>query len=136
MTAIHHLDDPHVKGNILDLVITNLVDRVSAIHVDHSVFSSSDHFLITFSLKVLLQKQISSHDSTIFRDFSKADFEGMRDFFLGWDFSECLCSNDVEVIWFLISAALSAAIDMSLCPRHLVVTPTCPNGLIVSCVIN
>ena len=110
LTQLVH-DPTHIKGNILDLVITNSVDRVSAIHVDRSAFSSSDHFPITFSLKVLLQKQISSHDRTIFCDFSKANFEGMQDFLLAWDFSECLSSNDVEVIWSLLSSAISAAID-------------------------
>ena len=110
LTQLVH-DPTHVKGNILDLVITNSVDRVSDIHVDSSVFSSSDHFPITFSLKAILPKQISSHDRTIFRDYSKADFEGMQDFLLAWDFSECLSSNDVEVIWSLLSSAISAAID-------------------------
>ena len=100
----------HSKGHTLDLIITNTPDRVSDICVDGSLFHYSDHFPISLSICALLPKLkvVSSPQRCL--NFSKADYEGMVDFLLDWDFSVCLDSSDVDVIWSHIQFAIRSAI--------------------------
>ena len=66
---------------------------------------------ISFLIKCQLSSSYPKCVSKSFRDYSKADSEGMNDFLLDWDFSLCLASSDVEVIWSHIKTAINAAID-------------------------
>ena len=45
-----------------------------------------------------------------FLNYTEADFEGMCDFLLDWDFDSCYFSQDVEVIWSRIKLAILTAI--------------------------
>ena len=100
----------HVKGNILDLVITDCHDCLYDLAVlDHPVLGS-DHLPITFKLFCC-----SNHPSTkiarSFLNYSKADFTGMCDYLLGWDFTPIYCSDDVDYVWIYIKEAIYSAID-------------------------
>ena len=101
----------HLKSNVLDLILTNTEHIINDITVGSSPFSNSDHLPISFLIKCQLSSSYPKCVSKSFRDYSKADFEGMDDFFLDWDFSLCLASSDVEVIWSHIKTAINAAID-------------------------
>lgn len=50
----------HVHGNILDIVLTNVPERLSNVHIDYVNHSSSDHFLIAMHLNSFLSKHQSS----------------------------------------------------------------------------
>ena len=100
----------HIKGNILDLVISNSADRISNIKVHQNHPMSSDHFLVSFSIKVVRPRTICPQPS-VFLNYSRADFNGMCDFLLDWDFSACYESSNVHMIWSLLKSAISTAID-------------------------
>ena len=101
----------HVKGNVLDLVLTNSEHLIHNVHVDTVPFSNSDHFPISFSIPICSSKPPPKLSSTSFRDYSKADFEGMNNFLLDWDFLSCLESSDVKEIWSHIKSAITTGID-------------------------
>ena len=91
----------HIRGNILDLVLTNSDDRVintSVIPNQHLM--QSDHFNITFQItrSTLPQPSPTTNQKYVF-DFPKADYEGLCSFLLDADFSTCLQSEDVEFVW-------------------------------------
>ena len=100
----------HLKGNILDLIITNSVNRISDVVVHQNQFTTSDHFLISFLALTALPK-ISHHHPLTFLNYDKADYKGMCDFLMDWDFSNCLDSSTVEVIWSDIKDAITTAIS-------------------------
>ena len=82
------VDQPtHIKGNILDLIITNSIERISVVTVRQEPFSSSNHLPISFSLldiKNYTSPQLRPHN---FFNYAKADYRGMCDFLLDWDLS-------------------------------------------------
>ena len=108
------VDSPtHVKGNVLDLVLTSSIELLHSLAVFSDKFQYSDHFLIKFSLHLLAPTPTSSaHRSLPALDYSRADYEGMCNYLLEFDFSKCLGSNDVEVIWLLLKNALISAISL------------------------
>ena len=106
------VDQPtHIKGNILDLIITNSIDRISGVTIHQEPFSSSDPLPISFSLLDI--KTYTSHQlrPLNFFNYAKADYHGMCDFLLDWDFSSCFDSLDIDVIWSGIKCAICMAIS-------------------------
>ena len=88
----------HNKGNILDLLITNIDNHISNIQIEaNSQFLFSDHFIITFdlSLSIYYHRKVSRY---VF-DFSKADYNALNDYLLDRDFSFCTTSNNIEDTW-------------------------------------
>ena len=83
-----HVSEPtHVKGNMLDLVLTSPGVAVNHVTVHpHSVVYFSDHYAICFDLNCHASTaHISIHGYTF--DFSNADYESMSTFLLESDFS-------------------------------------------------
>ena len=104
------IDNPtHVKGNTLDLLITNMANRISDPRIHQDLFTLSDHFPITFSFKATLPKPVNHHP-VVSLNYSKADYDGMCSFLLDGDFCDCFESSDVESIWSLIKYAILTAI--------------------------
>ena len=88
----------HTKGNILDLVFTNISHSIQNVSISpHNHFMESDHNLITFDLAhccpILPQSFVIPQ--YVF-DFPKADYEGLCSFLMVYDFSLLLSSNNVE----------------------------------------
>ena len=74
----------------------------------------SPHFPlpITFSLmSVVSDTDSCSQSSFSFQNYASADYLGMCDFLLDWDFDPCLSSLDVEFIWSHIKSAIITAIE-------------------------
>ena len=101
----------HIKGNLLDLVLTNSEDRLSGINISLDIFPLSDHLTISFSLRLHMANIEKPRVSDKFRNFAKADYVGMCDFLLDWDFSTCLQSTDVNLVWEDIKFAINEAIS-------------------------
>uniref|UniRef100_A0A1X7VGI5 Reverse transcriptase domain-containing protein n=1 Tax=Amphimedon queenslandica TaxID=400682 RepID=A0A1X7VGI5_AMPQE len=80
------------------------------IFLTFSLFKFSDHFPISFSIRALLPKVHLSTTDKCF-NFTKANYDAMFEFLLDWDFSECLDSSDVKVIWSQIELAICSAIS-------------------------
>ena len=102
----------HVHGNILDLVLTNVPERVSSMAISKSSPLNSDHFSISFLLSVNnhLFSRLPSSEFYVY-NFSKADDVGICDYLLNVDFSNCYDSNDTEFIWSEIKMFLLLSIE-------------------------
>lgn len=102
-------DPTHIKGNTLDLIITNSPDIVSNISINRDSIISSDHYKVCFDVQ-------SSHHmknlcpQTFCRDYSKTDMEGLSIHLMHCDFLPCLLSDDIEQIWATIRDVIEDAV--------------------------
>ena len=115
----HVLESTHVKGNVLDLVLTS-----SNVTIDHltihplSVINFSDHLAISFNLLFYVPSVTISEPGYAF-DFCKADFNSITCFLLDYDFSHIFSSNDIEFIWSFIRSSIYEAMSLYI-PRVLI----------------
>ena len=101
----------HVKGNILDLVLSSASVTVDNLSVVPSSSLLSDHFVISFSPSVVLKHSNKSGPSYVL-DYSKADYGIICDYLMDVDFSSCFSCNDIEFVWFFIKSVIYSAISM------------------------
>ena len=107
----HNLAQPittptHIKGNILDLVLTNSTDYISNLDIKPShPLICSDHHIISFDVRYVLPPVQSPKAHYVF-DYSKAVFSSLSDFLLQSDFSNCYQSNDIEYVWTIIKQSI------------------------------
>ena len=93
----------HVKGNILDLVLTNTENIISELSVTEShLLIPSDHLTVSFNIHCASQSTQNNKKKYVF-DFSKADFEALCCHLLDIDFSACYSSAIVEDVWSIIN---------------------------------
>ena len=68
----------HEHGNLLDLVLTNNDDIIFDVQVhSEGTFIKSDHYLVSFKLKSILNHKPDSCPITIL-DYSKANYDGLN----------------------------------------------------------
>ena len=104
----------HVKGNVLDLVLTSNEDFVTdlVIHSGPDLPFQSDHFMVSFNLACNKAGTITVCDTRLVPDYSKADWEAIDNYILDSDFSLCFESNDVDEIWSVIKQVISTALHL------------------------
>ena len=92
-----HVPDPtHVKGNLLDIVLTSQSVSINSLIVHPlSVIDFSDHLAIS----------ALSSPGYVF-DFCNADYEIITSHLLDSDFSIVYDSSDIEFIWFYIKSLI------------------------------
>ena len=82
----------HVKGNILDLLMTNHNDSIKNLtilpHDQSSNIVPSDHCVITFDTRLYTGRRFTSSTSScaLVFDFPKADLDGLCSYLLDHDF--------------------------------------------------
>ena len=105
----HVRESTHVRGNILDLVLTTSHIEIEHITVhSHSYFNFSDHYAVSFS--PLCGSSYSSEFRNFYVfDFSKANYNDLCSFLLELDFSVCFQSDNIEFIWFTIKSFIFEA---------------------------
>lgn len=90
----------HIKGNILDLVLTQSTELFCdlIVHSDQSQFLfSSDHFPISFSLSCSLRYE--SPPRQTYYQFHRGDYESMVDYIFSLNLDFFFNSVDVEFLW-------------------------------------
>ena len=115
----------HVHGNILDLVITNSPHRFNNVHVDDSLVSTSDHFLISVNI-VCSTTSGSLPESNFSYMYAPTDFTEMEEFF--FDNTDMLPSSlilDINEIWSSIKCLILSAQD-TLVPKFKMPHKPCP----------
>ena len=92
----------HIKGTLLDLVLTNADDLIYdlAVHPPHPLIQS-DHFFIAFCVRYPTPS-VQCNKVQYVLDLTKADYDGLLQFLLDFDFSDCFQSNSVEHVWSYI----------------------------------
>ena len=89
-------ESTHHQGNILDLVLSNSIDRLSNVLVHPTLCSHmSDHHLITFNFLSMHSTGYRSHPEFIF-NYLKADFSSFNTHLSYVDFSSSLLLSDVK----------------------------------------
>jgi hypothetical protein len=96
LTQLNKLASRKNNSNILDLVLTNIPDKISNIDLS-SVSFKTDHKLLNFTIytKIIRQKPIKR---TVF-NFKKANFDNIRDDILNTDFGLVDDKGDVDADW-------------------------------------
>ena len=92
----------YVKGNVLDLILTNAEDAIYDLNMNPAhPLMFSDHFLISFCMKYQTPSVQGNKVHYAF-DFSKADFDGLLQYLLDSDFTDCFLSDSIEHVWSVI----------------------------------
>lgn len=113
-SLIQLIDQPtHIKGNILDLILTNSNECVAnlSIALTPDNWIPTDHFVITFQLSQTLHQPPVTTPIYVF-DFPKANYDGILSYLFDFDYSQCLLSQDVESIWCTIKNSIYNAMTM------------------------
>ena len=106
------MEATHIKGNILDLVLTNVENSICELSIDTShPLVHSDHHSITFRINSVLPHPKSPSKRYYF-DYSKADFDSLCDYLLDIDFEDCFHSDDVESVWSTIKSTILNAMNL------------------------
>ncbi len=93
----------HLKGNILDLVITESEQFVKNLTVftPNQPPLCSDHSVITFYLPQSISNS-PTKSTSYFYDYSKADFSGICNHLMDVDFSICTSTSDIDLVWITL----------------------------------
>ncbi len=101
----------HVKGNTLDLVITNSEDIFNNIWVDpdHNIYS--DHYQVHFSIAASKPSKPTNSRYALVYDYTKADFDRMCSSLMDHNFADFLQSEDIDDLWFYLKSVIREAVD-------------------------
>ena len=106
------LKSTHSKGNILDLLITNIDHHISnLLIIPCSKQLYSDHLFIFFDL--LVNHYPPHRTTSYFLDYSKGDYLAFNDYLLELDYSFCT-TMDINSAWNLLKSILSVG-----CSRYI-----------------
>ena len=119
----HVMQPTHIKGNILDLVLTT-----PSVTIEH-ISVNSDHFIISFHIPCCPHSTSNPKPLYVF-DFSKANFTDICSFLLDFDFSICFQSHNIEFIWSTIRSLIFEAISSSSSSIILLSPPLPPFALL------
>ena len=102
----------HIKGNTLDIILTDKDHLVNNLSVSKSAILTSDHLQITFDLPLTPSPSSTKHqESLAFYNYANADFEGLCDSLLESDLNSCLQSDCIEQAWTFIKDTIHNAMD-------------------------
>ena len=110
-----HVNKPTRENNILDLLLTTTENLVSEVKVG-PVFSSSDHRLITFNIKVKENKVNASKEKV--PDYQKANFTRLRSILHNFDWSELSKETDIDKMWKAFTTKLNNAVELCVPSRN------------------
>lgn len=110
----------HIKGNILDLVLTNSDDLISdiAVHPPSNTCLNSDHFFIEVTFSTM-RNQTPPKPTAYIWDYSKADYNAMCDYLLSLNLNNLLSSRDLEYIWSQLKQAVFQSMELFIPKVHL-----------------
>jgi len=95
----------HIKGNCLDLIITNIPERVTEVY-DAGRLGSSDHVMISMLVQVGQVPQTTKR----VKNWRKADWDGMRSDMKRVDWKRELNGLTVDRMWAVLKRKVGAAV--------------------------
>ena len=96
----------HIKGNTLDLVLTNCSERFISISNGGRI-GKSDHCILNMEVKIDFVKR---NDKAKRPNWTKADFAGLRGFLGNIDWNRILTDRPVEEAWTTFRSTLDLAL--------------------------
>ena len=108
---------PTRNSNILDLVLTNIPDRITNLSVNPP-FSTSDHDSLSLSLGTYLQQSNTDRQNVLDSvfDYKRADFLSMKLALQSTNWQDLLASDNINNIWQIFCHTLLDIVSMH-CPR-------------------
>ena len=107
-SALHqHVNNPTRGANILDIILTTSENLVNNVVVEPE-FSSSDHRIVTFDIKISEDKVNESNEKI--PDFRRADFNKLRSLLANVNWNESLTSHNIEESWKLFTDILDSTV--------------------------
>ena len=103
------VNKPTRETNILDLIFTTTEDLVNEVNVG-PVFSTSDHRIITFKMRIEPSKAKISKEKV--PDFSKANFTRLRLILNNSDWSKISSEVDINKAWEAFTTELKNAVNL------------------------
>ena len=109
------IDKPtHVKGNILDLILSDTPERFQGIHILDQTYFSDHYFMsMVYSIPSHHPPRLSSRDRPLFTNFkwNEADWDGLTNYLLEMDYSKCHPPYAIDDSWsFLRDTILNACL--------------------------
>ena len=94
----------HIKGNTLDLVLTDTPELISDINNSYQTYSSDHYFVsILFAAHNHYSSSPSKRNPGVEFNWIKADWTGLTDFLMDMNFSSCFMKNaDITDSWSLL----------------------------------
>ena len=109
----------HTGGNILDIVLTNTPEAVFNVNVAPFSPLRSDHFAVTFRLSYVPVTSFSSAKPLF--DYSKADWTGLLEYLLNYDFDLPFHDDDNDIVWVSFKDLFLSSLHM-----YFPVVVSCP----------
>ena len=97
----------HVKGNTLDLLLTNDPENIISVESLGNL-GNSDHCIIEVEM---LYKAKVSENETLFPDWQNCDTEGLQKHFDNVNWNNCLSGKDVESQWLCFKQIINEGVD-------------------------
>ena len=110
-----YVNRPTRDNNILDLIFSTSENLVNEVNVG-PVFSSSDHRIITFSIKLKESKVSDSKEKV--PDYQKANFNRLRSILNNADWSEISRETNIDQSWENFTTVLNKAINLCVPYRN------------------
>ena len=102
----------HIKGNTLDILLTNNDSLIRNLSVtESSPLLPFDHHKICFSIQSNSRPRQRKRPTFVF-NFTKGDYNGMCDYLLDTDFSDCLLPSSIEQAWSILKYAILTAMHI------------------------
>ena len=104
----------HIKGNILDLVVTNIPERVEELY-DAGRLGKSDHVMLMVKISVGGEEE---ERQPLGKDWRRADWDELRREFQNRDWIHNIRHADAAAAWKLFSEKISEAINKCVPDRR------------------
>jgi hypothetical protein len=99
----------HIKGNVLDLVLTNIPERITEIN-DNGRLGSGDHTMLMVSVQVGRVQQPAKK----VKNWRKADWDKMREDMRGVDWKRELHGLTVDCMWTVLERKVEATVKKNV----------------------
>uniref|UniRef100_A0A1X7TYP8 Endonuclease/exonuclease/phosphatase domain-containing protein n=1 Tax=Amphimedon queenslandica TaxID=400682 RepID=A0A1X7TYP8_AMPQE len=97
----------HNKGNTLDIVLTSIPEAISNVIATPITSFNTDHLAVMFQVSHLRDVSPTLLAKRVY-DFSKADWAGLVDSLLDFDFGPLLNDDNIESVWLSFKELLSS----------------------------
>ena len=103
------VNKPTRESNILDLIFSTAENLVNEVNIGPA-FSTSDHRIITFKLKIEAGKMKVSKEKV--PDFRRANFTRLRSILNNSDWSKISSESDIDKAWEAFTTELNSAVTL------------------------
>ena len=123
----------HARGSTLDLLLSTSSNTIDNIMIDENSLCKSDHYLITFDLKIKIKRKKSPKRKCF--DFKRADWNNLNNEISSAHWHSILDNNEPDESWKNFATSLMYMIESNI-PKINVKSEFCPLGLNQNATLN